>query len=61
MTVTVTLRERGSNAFLELRSLFIQIHQKVRMSMLKTGSFTQLVRNLDNDSTDIIVVSQTGC
>ena len=24
MTVTVTLRERGSNAFLELRSLFIQ-------------------------------------
>ena len=23
MTVTVTLRERGSNAFLELRSLFI--------------------------------------
>ena len=28
MTVTVTLRERGSNAFLELRSLFIslQVH-----------------------------------
>ena len=25
MTVTVTLRERGSNAFLELRSLFIKI------------------------------------
>ena len=24
MTVTVTLRERGSNAFLELRSLFIR-------------------------------------
>ena len=28
MTVTVTLRERGSNAFLELRSLFMKCLQQ---------------------------------
>ena len=34
MTVTVTLRERGSNAFLELRSLFISLSGKERNGAL---------------------------
>ena len=34
MTVTVTLRERGSNAFLELRSLFIKRNPKGLKSYL---------------------------
>ena len=40
MTVTVTLRERGSNAFLELRSLFINSGQEQDTGELDGIGFT---------------------
>ena len=42
MTVTVTLRERGSNAFLELRSLFIG----VTLHVAERGIRRALMRSL---------------
>ena len=61
MTVTVTLRERGSNAFLELRSLFI-----------KTGTAFEAIADLScvgisscrvycGSPTVVVCLRQRGC
>ena len=52
MTVTVTLRERGSNAFLELRSLFIvSIDASRTKSLTKERGTTLQSRNYRNGQT----------
>ena len=46
MTVTVTLRERGSNAFLELRSLFIPTLHTMYTVLRVSAVLDQVLRTL---------------